>query len=99
MTDAAGAGNENDFEYQRSENEELFKTGTTPIFTLFYNEPWNNASTGPVAALADPEVHLSCLTAVTSVEQESGVSRIQDSVRALSGIAVLSGLLWTLLAI
>jgi hypothetical protein len=50
-----------------------FKTGVTPVLTLFYNEPWNNASTGPVSFLEEPEVHLSCLRIPEEAETSGAV--------------------------
>ena len=52
----------------------LFKNGTTPMFTLFYNEPWNNKSTGPVPFLVEPEVHMSCLMTVPSEGQKTSAA-------------------------
>lgn len=74
----------------------LYKNGTSALLTMFYNESWNNASTGPIAFLDEPEVHLSCLRKMPTVEQQSGSIRLQ------AGLAVhgwmwmlLGGLLWT----
>ena len=62
-----------------------YKNGTTPLFTLFYNEPWNNATTGPAAFLKEPEVHLSCLRKVQTPEEqklaESGTIRPHADMR------------------
>lgn len=62
---------------------------------MFYNEPWNNASTGPVPFLDNPEVHLSCLTIVPSAKQTSGSVRLAGSIGNL-GLMWLSftSLLW-----
>ncbi|KAK5941093.1 hypothetical protein PMZ80_006370 [Knufia obscura] len=80
-----------------SEEVEMFKNGTTPLLTLFYNEPWNNASTGPVSFLEEPEVHLSCLRKVPTAEQQSGSVRLQAGL-GIQGWAWLfmGGLLWTI---
>jgi hypothetical protein len=73
----------------------LFKTGATPILTMFYNEPWNNASTGPVPFLNEPEVHLSCVRTVSLEDQKSGSTRIHSTPSGASLVSIfLCGLLW-----
>ena len=52
---------------------ELFKTGITPLLTLFYNEPFDTTRSG--AVLVEPEVHLSCLTVVPPAERSSASNR------------------------
>jgi hypothetical protein len=54
-----------------SEENQLFKNGTTPIISMFYNEPWNDATTGPFPGLSptEPEVHVHCLRSLPSEEQ------------------------------
>jgi len=56
---------------------ERFKNGTSVLLTFFYNDPWNNDTTGPVDFLNEPEVHLSCLRKVPTREQQaSGSTRL-----------------------
>jgi len=63
-----------------------FKNGTSAILTLFYNEPWNNATTGPVDYLSEPEVHLSCLRKVQNAEQQQA----SDATHVGAGLERLS---------
>lgn len=79
-----------------SKEAELFKSGTTPLFTMFYNEPWNNNTTGPVPFLDTPEVHLSCLTrVVTESDRTSGAPSMHIFKGSLSLVWLsLSTLLW-----
>ena len=72
----------------------LYKTGTTPIMTFFYNEPWNNASTGPAPFLSEPEVHMSCLRTVPTADQESGSSRLGSSLLGLFTAVLVVSILW-----
>lgn len=73
-----------------------YKQGTSAILTLFYNEPWNNASTGPADFLSEPEVHLSCLRKMPTEKQLSGSVRLQANLGAMGWTwLLLSGLLWT----
>jgi hypothetical protein len=82
-----------------SDLSKLYKNGTTPVFTFFYNEPWNYYSTGPVPFLTEPEVHMSCLRTVPSAEQNSGSTRIQHSMGRWDVASLLfCVLLWSLLA-
>ena len=78
-----------------SDEIKLFKNGTTPVLTFFYNEPWNNATTGPAPFLGQPEVHLTCLRTLPSAKQESGARKLQD-VLGSSTMATLMmcSLLW-----
>lgn len=72
-----------------------FKTGATPILTMFYNEPWNNASTGPVPFLNEPEVHLSCVRTVPLENQKSGSTKIHSTPSGANLVSIfLGGLLW-----
>lgn len=57
----------------------LYKTGTTPLMTFFYNEPWNNASTGPAPFLTEPEVHMSCLRTIPEAGEESRAPKVEGS--------------------
>lgn len=76
-----------------SDEIKLFKTGSSPLLTLFYNEPGSGAST----LLAEPEVHLSCVKPVTSTkEQESGAARSLIFSRPTTAALVVSGLMWVL---
>lgn len=56
-----------------------FKNGTSALLTLFYNEPWKTATTGPVDFLSEPEVHLSCLRKVQTAEQQQTAEHQQSS--------------------
>jgi hypothetical protein len=74
---------------------ELFKTGVTPVLTYFYNEHWNPASTGPAPFLSEPEVHLSCLRAMSEEEQKSGSIKVETTLSGLSLVPIFLGsLLW-----
>ena len=79
------------------EDIQHFKNGTTPIFTFFYNEPWNVDSNGPAPFLAEPELHLHCLRTLpsTSEEYESSSPRIQARALYLWPLALfLCSLIW-----
>ena len=79
---------------------ELYKDGTTPIMTFFYNEPWNNASTGPVSFLTEPEIHLTCLRPVKSKVTESGSTKLWcGPAPSTAMLAVLGILAWLLMTI
>lgn len=71
-----------------SDEIKLYKTGTTPVFTFFYNEPWNNASAGPAPFLNEPEVHMNCLRIMPSAQKESSAVRMHTSL----GVFTLMGL-------
>lgn len=75
-----------------------FRTGTTPVFTIFYNEPWDLRTTGPAEVLTEPEVHLSCLRTrpVVSEEYSSGSWRDQGGLRVLFSVMVMVMLWWVL---
>lgn len=73
----------------------LYRTGTTPVMTFFYNEPWNNASNGPAPFLGEPEVHMSCLKTVRKADRESGSGSMRASLLGLSTVMlVISSLLY-----
>jgi len=77
-----------------------YKNGTSALLTLFYNEPWDNASTGPAEFLSEPEVHLSCLRKVPTEGQQSGSIQLQASLGTMSWTWLLLGsLLWTITVI
>ncbi|RMZ84981.1 hypothetical protein DV738_g189, partial [Chaetothyriales sp. CBS 135597] len=50
----------------------LFASGTTPVVTLFHNDPFN--ATGSDLFFAEPELHLHCLTVVSPDETSSPTS-------------------------
>lgn len=77
--------------FGQEDDPELFKTGITPLLTLFYNDPINN--TGSDAFLAELEVHLSCLTVVASAEKHSA------SIRSASGRSGLFAVFFTLFSL
>ena len=61
-----------------SDQLELFKTEVTSLVTIFYNEPWNPDSTGPLEALIDePEIHLTCAKAIPEPGQQSGAVSVR----------------------
>lgn len=61
-----------------SDQLELFKTDVTSLVTIFYNEPWNPDSTGPLEALINaPEIHLTCLKAIPEPGQQSGAGSVR----------------------
>lgn len=68
-----------------------FRNGTTPLFTFFYNEPWDTRTTGPARFLAEPEVHLHCLRTLPSTSEEYASESAGGQIR--------SGYLWMLLPI
>ena len=82
-----------------SDEIKLFKNGTTPVLTFFYNQPWNNATTSRAPFLSEPEVHLSCLRTVPSAKQESGAGRLQSRLAGLSmGMLFTCMLVWVSMA-
>ena len=79
---------------------ELYKSGTTPVMTLFYNEPWNNVGTGPAPFLNEPEVHMSCLRTIQPAGEESGSVRLQVSLGSRSWVlGAVSTLVWLCMVI
>jgi hypothetical protein len=68
---------------------ERLKTGTRPVQTFFYNEPWNSATTGPAPFLSEPEVHMSGLRTMPPAKQESGSTRVRPSLENTGSILLL----------
>jgi hypothetical protein len=65
---------------------------TTPVFTLFYNEPWKASTTGPAPFL----VHMTCLRIVPSASRAIRVHF--DAGIFLAMLLVACGWPWILVA-
>jgi len=76
-----------------SETIKAFENGTTPIMTIFYEGP--DQPDAP-AFLAEPEIHLTCLKAIVTNEEQKqingGIRRMVSSASAVWVLTLVAAL-------